>query len=212
MTLPNLIKQFIPRRFGGPKANIYNNFANKRKVRTFCTAVQSAHPSKLLEIGVFNGGGAKLMIQAAKDCGVKDIIYYGFDTFDGPPVREPNATKEIGHMEAVKQLLDSLNVKYKLFKGDTTETFPKAVPKLPKMDFIYIDGGHSYDTVKSDWENAEKLLHSKTIVVFDDYDQDGVAKVVNTLKERYSVKIVPIGIKSPRFIIKKRAVVRQNLN
>jgi hypothetical protein len=37
-----------------------------------------------------------------------------------------------------------------LFKGDTREVLPKVVNTLPMMDFIFIDSGHSLETIEND--------------------------------------------------------------
>ena len=53
---------------------------------------------------------------------------------------------------------------FKLHKGDTKETLKKC-KSASKVDFAFIDGGHSYETVKSDYENLKKV----PILVFDDF-------------------------------------------
>ena len=50
---------------------------------------------------------------------------------------------------------------FTLHKGDTNKTVPAL---SPSADLIYIDGGHSYETTKSDWLNT-----SADVVVFDDF-------------------------------------------
>jgi len=48
------------------------------------------------------------------------------------------------------------------------------------IDLIYIDGGHSYDYVKSDTENALKVLSPTGTIVWDDYgSHPGVYQLVN---------------------------------
>ena len=52
-----------------------------------------------------------------------------------------------------------------------------AVNKIKgKIDFIYIDGNHSYEYVLSDMENYSKLLTSKYVFGGHDIDQPGVSK------------------------------------
>ena len=78
-----------------------------------------------------------------------------------------------------------------LFKGDSVETLPKEVKTLPKMDLIFIDGGHSYATAKSDWENSRFLMHNETAVFFHNYDFSGVKRVIDNIsREEYQVKII----------------------
>ena len=49
-----------------------------------------------------------------------------------------------------------------------------------KIDMIFFDGGHSYETVKSDWDAWSPKLKIGSLVVFHDIGwADGVKKVVN---------------------------------
>lgn len=81
-------------------------------------------------------------------------------------------------------ILDLCKCKCYLFKGNPKQTLPKLARKLPKMDLIYIDGGHDYQTVQSDWGNAKKIMHEKTVVIFDDYSlYEGVRRVVDEITD-----------------------------
>jgi len=96
--------------------------------------------------------------------------------------------------------LEKTGAKVYLFKGDSRETLPRELKKLPKMDFIHIDGGHSYDVVKSDWENSRKLMHERTVVMFDDYEiEEGVTKVVNEIN-RAIYEIQPTTVLHVKFL------------
>ena len=49
-----------------------------------------------------------------------------------------------------------------------------------KFDSILIDGGHDYETVKSDTDNAIKMLDSNGLIIWDDFnldDEKSVAEV-----------------------------------
>lgn len=200
----NLAKKLVPRRLGGSKDNIYNRFFDWWAEESFRRTVHGSKPSNILEIGVFEGRSAVRMIDAARKAGAHGICYYGFDIFDSPPSSEPNSKNEKGSMEKVEELLSGTGTKFRLFKGNTMETLPKAAPRLPKMDFVYIDGGHSYETVKSDWESVRKLLHKKSVVMFDDYNMDGVKRVVDGLRKEYRISIVAIGIEKRQAVLRHR--------
>jgi precorrin-6B methylase 2 len=64
------------------------------------------------------------------------------------------------------------NVDYKLHKGFTTDTL-----KPTKFDFVYIDGGHSYETVKHDYS----MVKDSSIIVFDDVKITSVNTFINEL-------------------------------
>ncbi len=136
-----------------------------------------------MEIGVADGENAREMVRvASRNFPAEEVEYYGFDTFGG---------KDDSQMEQVRQKLEKTGCEFRLFKGDSVETLPKIVKNLPKMDLIFIDGGHSYPTVKSDWENSKNLIHDETGVFFHNYDFSGPKRVVDNIsREEYQVKII----------------------
>lgn len=68
-----------------------------------------------------------------------------------------------------------------------------ALPYKGIIDFILIDGGHDYQTIKSDSEKAFQMLRSNGIIVWDDYNPShaGVYKYINELA-RYNNNIFHI--------------------
>jgi len=60
--------------------------------------------------------------------------------------------------------------RHKLILGDSKITLPNFINenKDTKFDIIFIDGGHEYETVKSDMNNCLKLSHKDTIIIMDD--------------------------------------------
>jgi predicted O-methyltransferase YrrM len=153
---------------------------------------------RLLEIGTWNGRRAKKMIETALASG-GGVEYYGFDLFEQmtEAVHARELSKRPPRKKEVEQFLSGPGVKIALFQGYTTDTLPKAVPALPQMDFIFIDGGHSIETIANDWEWCRKLMRADTVVVFDDYyfdrDDVGAKAVIEKIDPSlYSVEILPI--------------------
>jgi predicted O-methyltransferase YrrM len=127
---------------------------------------------RIMEIGTWNGGHALKMIETAqRKYPGGQVEYYGFDLFDSMDDKksEEEFSKRAPTMDSVNEKLKSTGAKVKLIRGDTRKTLPANVKKLPKMDFIFIDGGHSIKTIENDWSFSEKLMHDRTTVVFDDY-------------------------------------------
>ena len=130
----------------------------------------------IMEIGVFDGESAVAMIkQAAKVVPEEEIHFYRFDLFEDmtPQLRDEEfsfRTNKVPKMADVQKYLEeSTKAKIALFKGNSRETLPENGPSLPSMDLIYIDGGHTIETTRSDWQNSIPLMHDGTVVYFDDY-------------------------------------------
>ncbi|KXB03839.1 hypothetical protein AKJ45_00260 [candidate division MSBL1 archaeon SCGC-AAA261F19] len=140
-------------------------------------------PSKTLEIGFGKGFNLLMFLKLNPDCD-----YFCFDLFDGSFLFwyfEKRLYRKI--LEKVKAI-DSVH----LFKGDTRKTLPKWVDKLPSMDLILIDGGHSYEVCKNDWICSKRLMSSKTTVWFHDYSySQEVDRVVDEIDEDvFSKKVI----------------------
>ena len=125
-----------------------------------------------IETGTYNGGRAIQMAEAAFDHTDK-VTYTGYDLF-GTTTPELNHkefnSKATNTTEAVIERLSAYAMEkaksgktfeFKLIEGNTNKT----LTGRPTADFVFIDGGHSYDTVSHDYK---KLKHNK-IVVLDDY-------------------------------------------
>jgi len=125
-----------------------------------------------MEIGTWTGDRALKMIELARKYHPAGRIeYYGFDLFElmTPDKFAEEFSKWPPTLSEVKEKLEKTGARIFLYKGNTLEILPKLVPTLPKMDFIFIDGGHSLETIANDWKYAGQLMHSKTELVFDDY-------------------------------------------
>ncbi|MDQ1280558.1 MAG: hypothetical protein QG670_1821 [Thermoproteota archaeon] len=159
--------------------------------------IRKNHCKKILEIGVFNGDNAVAMVKVAiKDSLPEEVEYYGFDFFDN------------NLFQQIELKLGKTGCKFKLFKGDTVDSLPRAVKTLPKMDLIFIDGGKSYREASSDWACSWTLMHDQTAVFIHNYEFLGVRRMVeNISKEEYQVEIIHPPHDSDSALIKKILVL-----
>jgi len=63
------------------------------------------------------------------------------------------------------------------------------------MDFIFIDGGHSIETIQNNWKYSKQLIHDYTVVVFDDFYRDienlGCKKILDSIdRNEFLVEIL----------------------
>lgn len=157
-------------------------------------------PSNIMEVGVWTGERAKKLISiASKHKDASLVSYYGFDLFEimDSDKFKKEVSKQPPKIDETREKLSKTRANICLYKGDTVEVLPKVWESLPKMDLIFIDGGHSLETVKNDWIYSSKLMHEKTVVIFDDYWPErtdaGAKPIVDSIdRSIYHVEILPI--------------------
>ena len=145
-------------------------------------------PQRLFEIGTFNGRTTLNM--AANSPGDARVF-----TLDLPKEQiNSTALKLSGRHSPDDKLFIDKSSSGILFSG--TDCQPKITQLFgdsaaydfnlfcKSVDFVFIDGAHSYDYVKNDSAIALKLLHEgHGIIVWHDYDSvwEGVTKALNEL-------------------------------
>lgn len=176
--------------------------------------VQHYSPKTIAETGTWNGGRAIQMAEAAFTSGQDAVHYIGYDLFEEATEesdkRELN-TKAHNSLSAVHNRLEEYaklkdkegkKFTFTLHKGDTNETLAK---NPISVDLAYIDGGHSYETTKCDYDHIDS-----DIVVFDDFfseDSNGnkpaeegcgtntvISEIIEEIKEndlKYRIKVLP---------------------
>ena len=141
-------------------------FSNTKRYSNILFLILLYRPKSILEVGVYKGKRSKEMIEAARIFNDK-IYFYGFDLFEmfDKSILKNELSKSPGNKKKIyKELSKIANVK--LFSGYTYKTLPII---NEKVDFIFIDGGHSIKTIYSDWKHCSKLMKKKSILLFDDY-------------------------------------------
>jgi hypothetical protein len=137
-------------------------------------SIKATGKANIVEVGTWNGSRAIQMAECAFAAGLKQVSYVGFDTFeDGNDRTHEGHTKPHASSWIVGNRLNNysrmmsrkgLTFDYTLLKGNTLVTLPNAKEVVKTATFAYVDGGHSYETTRSDYDN---LAHVP-FVVFDD--------------------------------------------
>jgi predicted O-methyltransferase YrrM len=129
--------------------------------------VRRVAPKRILELGVWAGDGAELLIRQALSRG-NPVEYWGIDLFlESVPDTPEMERIEVCAIDNVARRLEGLDAPVTLFRGLTSNVLRDV--RLPKMDLVYIDAGHSYAEVRTDFDSCSQLLRPGGVIVFDDY-------------------------------------------
>ena len=163
--------------------------------------IKKQNPKSILEIGVHDGENALRLISAiSKKDNLPTIRYVGVDLFSLMTSAEM-ARQLVSQIPKSKQDVEFLitsnfpNIDFELFEGNSNEIL-KIIKE--KFEIIFIDGGHSYETVKKDLELSESLLSDGGLIILDDYTNRnaevkvgfGITRLVSELdKNKWDIQI-----------------------
>ena len=163
-----------------------------------------------LEIGVLEGATSRNICEMLNNVNDGNFKFTGIDLF-GEDVQENNSKEftpisskisnplkwlyfkfflrmEPNSVGGVKLLLKKFNKSVNLYKGYSKNILNKI--NLKEIDFVFLDGGHSYETVKEDLDILRSKLNKNSIILCDDYNilKYGVKKAVDEIKDNYNFK------------------------
>ena len=168
----------------------------------FLSLVNEYKPKKVLEIGVFCGVTSRNLCELLQINNGNDFRYYGIDLFgsnktskadeiepkflENQKFSNPLKTiyynfikkENLNSKISVQNFLKKFSQNIKLIEGDTRVTLEK-VP-LSEIDFVFLDGGHSYDTVLSDLQKLYDNMKNNSKIVCDDFA--GITKIESVEK------------------------------
>lgn len=164
-------------------------------------------PKNFLEVGVLEGVTARNVCDLLYFIHGSNFRYIGIDLF-GIDVEKNNQKeftpisynysnpfkffyytfilkKKPNSIEGVQYLLKKYHKFISLYKGYSHNTLKKI--DLSKIDFCFLDGGHSYETVKCDLSIILSKIKKNSLVLIDDYNQVnyGVKRAVDEIKNNY---------------------------
>jgi predicted O-methyltransferase YrrM len=183
------------------KCNFFNldlRVSRPNEVQILSALVSYLKPQNLFEIGTYNG---YTTLHLASNSSLNSTVY----TLDLPPdfeidLQNQEQLSKYSYDDILVAELSKKNVLNRMYKNSEykrkiIEIFGDSKsydfsPYYGKMDFIFIDGNHSYEYVKSDTENAFKMLSENGVIVWHDFDyiiHRDIFKYLNTLVKDFKI-------------------------
>jgi len=158
--------------------------------------IDKYRPKSYCEIGCHEGLTSRLICHKILKYYPR-LSYFGYDVFKEVEKKERNG-KSTPAEEKIYNRLVWLQRKYKHFnyniiKGYTIDTL--TAPR--KYGLVYIDGGHSYETVLHDYS----MIKDSKIILFDDYNLPGVKEAVDEIGKGYQLPFSTPNGKNKKCII-----------
>jgi len=184
----------------------------------FIDLVKERKPQNFLEIGVFTGVTARNIYELLSLINNEKFYYLGIDLFEDfedaistEVVPEFLTNKQnfsnplkslfynfllrekLNSLESVSKFLKKFEKNVELKKGNSLDILKKIDLKI--FDMIFVDGGHSYETVKFELSIILKNINDNCSVICDDYihaEATGVKKAIDesVREELYNFKVV----------------------
>ena len=92
-------------------------------------------------------------------------------------------------LDAVQELLIKFKNNVHLIKGNSNKILKKI--EMSEIDYVFLDGGHDYNTVKNDLNNCEEVIKNSGTILCDDYNLSyapGVKKAIDEFVEKKNLK------------------------
>ena len=182
----------------------------------FLERLSKNNPKNVLEIGVFCGVTARNTCDLLSKTNGKNFSYIGVDLFGSDQNEqkdeiEPTFLKDqkfsnplkniyynyilkenLNSIKSVNKLLDKYSDNIKLIAGDTNKVLKEI--DLNNIDFTFLDGGHSYQTVINDLTILyESMKGKKKVILCDDYGKESyipeVEKAINDFTKQNNLKL-----------------------
>ena len=210
----------------------YKNYWRKTGLKKnwgnlFLQIVNEHKPKVFLEIGVFCGVTARNVCKLLREVHSEDFKYVGIDLFGqraSKSEKVPNYLKEqkfsnslknffynfllrenLNSYESVLRFLRGFSKNVTLIKGNSNVILKNL--DIKDIDFVFLDGGHSFETVFNDLNLIYKKIFSNkgAVILCDDYEDatyiTGVKKAVDKFVEENKLKLEIIQKRFAKIIV-----------
>ena len=189
-----------------------SSFKRKEDGNFLLNHIRQKKPKNFLEIGVFHGNTSRNVCELLFSLHGHDFKFTGIDLFVNdetslkdefiPKIKFLNPLKTIYYKyiirldpysyKSVLKLLKKFEKNINIIIGDSNRML-KEIPS--EFDYVFLDGGHSYETVKIDLEHLTQVIEKGGIIFCDDYDLSyafGVKRAIDeyVLNKKFNLKIL----------------------
>ena len=179
----------------------------------FLNEILKRKPKHFLEIGVFHGVTSRNVCDLLSQIHGKNFTFTGIDLFTTdnkiikdeiiPQTKFSNPLKKIYYKyiakfdpyskESVEKLLSKYKNNVNIIKGNSNKVLKEI--SLDKIDYVFLDGGHKYETVLNDLKSLTNIVVNQGVILCDDYDltyAPGVKKAIDeyALLNNFNLKIL----------------------
>ncbi len=181
----------------------------------FLQIVNEHKPKVFLEVGVFCGVTARNVCELLKEVHSENFKYVGIDLFGertSQSEKVPNYLKKQKFSNPIKNFVYNFILRENLNSYESVLAFLKTFSKnvtlikgnsnvilrnleIKNIDFVFLDGGHSFETVFNDLDLIYKKISSNkgAIILCDDYEDasyiTGVKKAVDQFVKEKNLKL-----------------------
>ena len=173
---------------------------NKEDGNFLLNHINNNKPKNFLEVGVFHGVTSRNVCELLYSIHGDDFKFTGIDLFEiengiskdelVPKTKFSNPLKNLYYKyvirldpysyKAVIKLLRKFKKNIYIIKGNSNDVLKKI--NFDLFDYVFLDGGHKYQTIKSDLESLVYVINNNGIVICDDYNLSyapGVKKAID---------------------------------
>jgi len=179
----------------------------------FLDHIYKRKPKNFLEIGVFHGVTSRNVCDLLHQIHGDNFKFTGIDLFSTksetskeehiPSTTFSNPLKIFYYnyiikqdpysIESVERLLARYKNNINIIRGNSNKIIKEI--SLDEFGYVFLDGGHKYETVLNDLKNLTKVIENNGVILCDDYDltyAPGVKKAIDeyVLRNNFNLKIL----------------------
>ena len=100
-------------------------------------------------------------------------------------------------VKSVNRLLRKFKKNITIIKGNSNDVLKQI--NLDEIDYVFLDGGHKYETVRNDLKNLTQVVNNKGTILCDDYNLTYAPGVKKAIDEYALVMNFDLKIYNSRF-------------